>query len=249
MTGSVLSLGCISSSPVSSCSICRSLTSCGAARPWQSLWQFITSEKCHYAVGGTDYTAEQSSSVLWSGAGLSRSCWSPDFEKQMKRKADRRDNSLRFETSYETKAKENIWKTTAGGQWLHKMGWGVVWWEMLWVSLFRWEFLCPAVSCCIMPGHESRDWAGLGWAGLGWAGLGWDTNYGDGVGDTSLQTHQAHGHRALRLFILKTELFPSSCDAVATILINKASYTLPYASIAHRESIRWISKEDTQHQL
>ena len=120
MTGSVLSLGCISSSPVSSCSICRGLTSRGAARPWQSLWQFITSEKCHYAVGGTDYTAEQGSvqgrCVLWPGAGLSRSCWSPDVEKQMKRKADRRDNSLRNETSYETKAKENIWKTTAGGK-------------------------------------------------------------------------------------------------------------------------------------
>ena len=90
--GSVLSLGCISSSPVSSCSICRGLTSRGAARPWQSLWQFITSEKCHYAVGGTDCTPEQRSSVLWPGAALSMSCWSPDFGKQMKRKEDRRDN-------------------------------------------------------------------------------------------------------------------------------------------------------------
>ena len=42
----------------------------------------------------------------------------------MRRKEDRSGKSLQNETSYKTK--ENIFKTTAGGRWLHKMGAGVV---------------------------------------------------------------------------------------------------------------------------
>ena len=73
------------------------------------------------------------------------------------------------------------------------MGGGVVWLVGDVVS-FVIQMRIPLPSRQLLH-HAGSRVTRLGWAGwAGLAGLGWDTNYGDGVGDTSLQTHQAHGH-------------------------------------------------------